>query len=332
MGEVARFEVMHALEQSLWEHLKDEAESLFRFKILRSVPIKRGWLNQKWKIETNQGTFLLKQYNPERFKKYDLQTIQIALETQNRAFQNGIRCPELLEHEGNLLHTSGKGELFTVMCFMEGDLIKPGEATYQQMESLGEVVGKLHKLFNEGYMPARSETLFKIPPVSERLQHWHSTLDKCMDDQRPLFLLQKEATAKLKDSDFEYLTPGWCHRDLWVDNLLFSSESVSAILDFDRMNYDFIETDIGRLIISACLQKDKLNVEGVHAFIRGYCNTNELSIERLCRSLKVVWYMESTWWISLTFHEGEPPKRFANEMIWLAKNMERIDSILLGKM
>jgi homoserine kinase type II len=316
---------------TIFEDLKEEAEKLFGFIILQSTPIKRGWLNQKWKIETDRGTFLLKQYNKERFKLYDLKTIQMALETQNRAFQNGIPCPELLEHNGNLLHTSDKGELFTVMRFMEGNLINAGEAAPEQMKSLGYLAGKLHKLINDGKLPAHYETKFKIPPVSDRLHHWNSVLEECTDEQRPLFLLQKEATAKLNDAEFEELTPGWCHRDLWVDNLLFSSESVSAILDFDRMNYDFIEADIGRIIISACLYKDTLNREAVQAFIKGYCNTNELSIERLCRSLKLVWYLESTWWISLTFHEGEPPKRFAHEMIWLAQNIERMESILLGK-
>jgi homoserine kinase type II len=236
MGEVARFEVMHAVEQSLWEHLKAEAESLFRFKILWSVPIKRGWLNQKWKIETNKGTFLLKQYNPERFKKYDLQTIQMALKTQNRAFQNGIRCPDLLEHNGNLIHKSAQGELFTVMRFMEGNLIKAGEASSQQMESLGQMIGKMHTLFNDGNLPAPSEPMFKIPSTTDRLHYWNSALKECAQRYKSSILLQLEATAQFNDSDFEYITPGWCHRDLWVDNLLFSSDSVTAVLDFDRFN------------------------------------------------------------------------------------------------
>jgi homoserine kinase type II len=89
--------------------------------------------------------------------------------------------------------------------------------------------------------------------------------------------------------------------------------------------------DIGRVIISNCLQNETLNTEAVHAFLHGYNNTYELSIERIICSLKVVWYMESTWWVSVTLHEGEPPKRFAQEMNWLAKNLENLTDILSWK-
>jgi homoserine kinase type II len=322
-------------EQSLWDHLKREAESRFDLQIHKSTPINRGWLNQKWKIETNKGTYLLKQYNRERIKKYDFDTIRNALLTQNRCLKNGIPCPELLKHEGELLHESSNGELFTVMRYMDGNLIKPGEVNPQQMKSLGYATGKLHKLLNDGILPPKKDTIFNLPSIQGRIDHWNSVLVECdekgLEYIRPLILLQKEATNKMINEDFESMNPGWCHRDLWVDNILFSKDSVTAILDFDRLNYDFVELDIGRIIISACLHKDTLNKKAVQAFIEGYNNTNEVSLERLIKSLRLVWYMESTWWVSVMVHEGEPPKRFAHEMIWLAQNLGDLEDILSWK-
>ncbi|MFE1245441.1 phosphotransferase [Fictibacillus sp. NPDC058756] len=324
-----------AAEQSLWEHLKNDAECRFDLHIYKSMPIKRGWLNQKWKIETNKGTFLLKQYNRERIKKYDHDTIRTALQTQNRCLHHGVLCPELLELGGELLHESADNELYTIMRFMEGNLIKAGKADPQQMKSLGSAAGKLHKLLNDGTLPPKKETVFNLPSKQDRIDYWNSVLLECdekdLTELRPLILFQKEATRKMVKEDFENLTPGWCHRDLWVDNILFSMDSVTAILDFDRMNYDYLELDIGRIIISACLHNDTLNREAVHAFIEGYCHTNELSLERLIKSLKLVWYMESTWWISVIEHEGEPPKRFAHEMNWLAQHLGKLEEILAWK-
>jgi homoserine kinase type II len=115
-------------ERSLWEDLKKDAEGRFDLHIFKNMPIKRGWLNQKWKIETNKGIFLLKQYNRERIKKYDLDTIRTALQTQNRCFKHGVPCPELLGHGGELLHQTSNGELYTIMRFMEGNLINAGNA------------------------------------------------------------------------------------------------------------------------------------------------------------------------------------------------------------
>ncbi|RZT23935.1 phosphotransferase [Fictibacillus sp. BK138] len=323
-----------AAERSLWEHLKNDAEHRFEWSIYKNTPIKRGWLNQKWKIETNKGTFLLKQYNRERIKKYDLDTIRTALRTQNRGFNHGVPCPELLEHGGELLHKTLNGELYTIMEFMEGNLIRAGNADSHQMKSLGSAIGKLHDLLNDGTLPPKKETMFNMPSFQNRIGYWDSVIAACdekgLTELKPFILLQKEATSKLK-KDFDNLTPGWCHRDLWVDNLLFSSDAVKAILDFDRMNYDFLELDIGRIIISACLHNHTLNPEAVHAFIEGYSHTNELSLDRVIQSLRLVWYMESTWWISVIEHEGDPPKRFAHEMIWLSQHLSNLEEILAWK-
>ncbi|MBN3552872.1 phosphotransferase [Fictibacillus nanhaiensis] len=318
--------------ESLWTHLKEEVETRFDFEVYKGTPINRGWLNQKRKIETNQGIFLIKQYNKERMKKYDLQTIQTALRTQNRLFSQGLACPELLLYKGDLLQKSSQGELFTVMGFMGGSLISSGDLSSDQMQSLGEEVGRLHTLLNDGTLSAKSETIFKIPSIEERLEYWQSEIHKCdeqgLDHIRSLMELQKTATLALDIEQFNHLTPGWCHRDLWVDNLLFSEDHLSAILDFDRMNYDFLELDIGRLIISTCLKNNTLNREAVQAFLKGYNNTNELSIERLVISLRFVWYMESTWWIDVVPHEGEPPKRFQQEMVWLARHLQQLENMM----
>lgn len=160
--------------QSLWEHLKEEVQTRFGFQINKSSPIKRGYLNQKWKIETDRGVFLVKQYNKERLKKYDIKTIQTALHTQNRAFQRDIPCPELLSSGENFLHESSNGERFTVMRFMEGSLVKPGEATPLQMKKLGQEVGKLHQLLNDGTLHPKSKPVFQIPSLKDRVDYWES--------------------------------------------------------------------------------------------------------------------------------------------------------------
>lgn len=41
--------------------------------------------------------------------------------------------------------------------------------------------------------------------------------------------------------------------------------------------------------------------------------------------------MESTWWVSVDPHEGEPPKRFQHEMVWLAQHLEKLEKMLCWK-
>ncbi len=40
------------------QELQVECESLFEFQIQKVIPIHRGWLNLKWKLETNVGNFV----------------------------------------------------------------------------------------------------------------------------------------------------------------------------------------------------------------------------------------------------------------------------------
>ncbi|MRS08611.1 homoserine kinase, partial [Bacillus anthracis] len=97
------------------QELQVECESLFEFKIKEVIPIHRGWLNLKWKLETDVGNFVLKQYNKERYKLYDPLTLLQALHQQQRLHNNGISCPTLLTYKNNVMHTSKNNESFVVL-------------------------------------------------------------------------------------------------------------------------------------------------------------------------------------------------------------------------
>jgi homoserine kinase type II len=41
----------------------ESVQSLFNLKVEFSEEVNRGWLNLKWKIKTNRGDFLVKQFS-----------------------------------------------------------------------------------------------------------------------------------------------------------------------------------------------------------------------------------------------------------------------------
>ena len=127
---------------------------------------------------------------------------------------------------------------------------------------------------------------------------------------------------------FEELETGWAHRDLWVDNLLFHDSRLSAVLDFDRLQYDYPPLDVARAIIS-CALDDSLKVSLVTAFINGYKEERSVEPGHVTKSLQLLWYMESTWWINADMdRHSVPPARFAKEMNWLARNLKNLPEIL----
>ena len=154
------------------QELQVECESLFEFKIQKVIPIHRGWLNLKWKLETDVGNFVLKQYNKERYKLYDPLTLLQALQQQQRLHNNGVRCPKLLTYKNNVMHISKTDERFIVLEHKEGNLVSPGKVNKKEIHSLGQTIGHMHKLLNDGTLIEGEIPKFVPPTKEERLTYW----------------------------------------------------------------------------------------------------------------------------------------------------------------
>ncbi|HFJ9295294.1 MULTISPECIES: phosphotransferase [Bacillus cereus group] len=317
----------------IFQELKVECETLFEFKIRNVIPIHRGWLNLKWKLETDAGDFVLKQYNQERYKMYNSDLLIQALQQQQRLHNNGVSCPKVLIYKNNVMHISKSDERFIVLEHKEGSLVSPGKVNQKEIHSLGQTIGYMHNLLNDGSLIKGENPKF-VPPTKEaRLKHWE---DKRREVEKlgkehilPYIKLQQEATQLVNTEQFHNSQRGWVHRDLWVDNFLFLNDKVSAILDFDRMDYDYVELDIGRVVISCALSDGVLNKSLVASFLEGYRNEVDFSVGNIVRAIQMLWYMESTWWIHANMDQHSvPPSRFADEMNWIAENYGVLHNIL----
>ncbi|MGA4496432.1 phosphotransferase [Bacillus bombysepticus] len=317
----------------IFQELKVECETLFEFKIRNEIPIHGGWLNLKWKLETDAGDFVLKQYNQERYKMYNSDLLIQALQQQQRLHNNGVSCPKVLIYKNNVMHISKSDERFIVLEHKEGSLVSPGKVNQKEIHSLGQTIGYMHNLLNDGSLIKGENPKF-VPPTKEaRLKHWE---DKRREVEKlgkehilPYIKLQQEATQLVNTEQFHNSQRGWVHRDLWVDNFLFLNDKVSAILDFDRMDYDYVELDIGRVVISCALSDGVLNKSLVASFLEGYRNEVDFPVGNIVRAIQMLWYMESTWWIHANMDQHSvPPSRFADEMNWIAENYGVLHNIL----
>ncbi|PWN15924.1 homoserine kinase [Bacillus thuringiensis] len=317
----------------IFQELKVECETLFEFKIRNAIPIHRGWLNLKWKLETDAGDFVLKQYNQERYKMYNSDLLIQALQQQQRLHNNGVSCPRVLIYKNNVMHISKSDERFIVLEHKEGSLVSPGKVNQKEIHSLGQRIGYMHNLLNDGSLIKGENPKF-VPPTKEaRLKHWEEKMREVEKLGKEHILsyikLQQEATQLVNTEQFHNSQRGWVHRDLWIDNFLFLNDKVSAILDFDRMDYDYVELDIGRVVISCALSDGVLNKSLVASFLEGYRNEVDFPVGNIVRAIQMLWYMESTWWIHANMDQHSvPPSRFADEMNWIAENYGVLHNIL----
>ncbi|MCR8632180.1 phosphotransferase [Paenibacillus radicis (ex Xue et al. 2023)] len=319
-------------EEMIRDDLIKTFQRLFDLNVLEYTPIKRGLLNLKWKVTTDSGQFLLKQYNKKRYKLYNPEELLLAFSQQVRLFDQGLACPNLLSHNESILFASDNGERFTVMEYCQGKLNPPGKTNIHQIYDLGRATGKMHRLLNDGTLSINKSPQFVPPRREERLAHWNSVWEQTKDAGKTRLLAdietQRRATEDFNIEILELLQLGWAHRDLWVDNLLFNDNRLTAILDFDRLKYDYPQLDVARAVIS-CALDDNLDVSLASAFMDGYSEERTVVKGYLTNSLKLLWYMESTWWINASMDQHSvPPARFAKEMIWLAENQKNLSALL----
>ncbi|MEJ9171314.1 phosphotransferase, partial [Bacillus thuringiensis] len=159
----------------IFQELKVECETLFEFKIRNAIPIHRGWLNLKWKLETDAGDFVLKQYNQERYKMYNSDLLIQALQQQQR-FNNGVSCPRVLIYKNNVMHISKSDERFIVLEHKEGSLVSPGKVNQKEIHSLGQTIGYMHNLLNDGSLIKGENPKFFPPTKEARLKHWEEKM------------------------------------------------------------------------------------------------------------------------------------------------------------
>lgn len=140
----------------------------------------------------------------------------------------------------------------------------------------------MHRLLNDGTSGRKSSPQFIPPSREERLDHWKLVGNKA-DEAGKTWLLpaietQYITTETINMEVFDLNATGWSHRDLWADNLLFTEDRVSAVLDFDRLKYDYPQLDAARAVLSGALDGDKINASIVLGFMEGY--REERSIAR----------------------------------------------------
>lgn len=307
----------------------------FGIECNKITPVTGGWLNKKWKVSSEKGELLVKQYSNKRFSKEKLKSIEQALKRQVLLNDNGIPSPYIWQCEGHIIQYLDNEIAYMVMEFCQGAIEKPNTISIKQMKSLGSVCGAMHNQFSE--IPVESVKGFPIDGRNIINTLWEN-YNKCLevypvehlDEYRKCVIAQKSIIEELTDEFFERLPKGVAHEDFTPDNMLFHEECLSAIIDFDRNQYSFIWHDIGRILLSLTLVDNQLRVDRIKVFIEGYSQYHRFDLKDVIDALRITWCIEIPWWIRPNYSDKTSNKveRFRYEMMWLTEHWFELDSLL----
>ena len=315
------------------EAIRNDLRSAFGLRIDEITPVSGGWLTHTWRVSTDKGEILVKQYSHERFTRRKLNEIEQALARQMLLRERGIPCPRVWKAGESIIRRPSEEIDYMIMDFLPGFSVEPDTVSLMQMESLGDVCARMHEAFSR--LPC--EGVKGYPLNGQRLADslWETVrrgMEQCPpgapEEYRAAISEALKPVKQMDEAIFTRMEQGIAHEDFTPDNMLFSAEGVSAILDFDRNQFSWPLHDVGRALMSLAFSGGRMHRERVEAFRRGYSRVRALSDAAIRDALYLTWAIELPWWIQREcFEEGASPKvrRFVDEMRYLSKNISNFD-------
>ncbi|TFE02314.1 phosphotransferase [Jeotgalibacillus salarius] len=309
-------------------------EKYFELTVTADRQIKLGYKNLKWEINTSGENLFVKQYHKERYPEHLMTGLEASLHTQAKLWELHHPVPRPYSFKGQFIIRSTGDERFIVTEKCSGENLVPGTANEAQMYSLGRAVGRLHAALDM-LLPASNDLHWNIRSKESMIEDWKKRWKEAerAGCEETLTHLQEQFSILEQNEPDQFATceVGWSHWDLFVDNILFEGNEVSAILDFDRLNVVYKDFDIARPILSGCMSNQLLDVKSALAFVNGFREYQPLTIDRLIRALKLNWWREAEWLSVPKPGRSTVLTRFNEENRWIASNWHRLDEILTEK-
>lgn len=326
---------VYAGDRAMTDGIREDLLYSFGLNCREIRPVTGGWMNEKWRVTTDSGEFLVKRFSMQRFSMEKIQRIEAALKRQAAVHAAGVRCPRILLHENRVIRILDENTAYMVMEFCAGRVETVQTITIPQLRSLGEACGLMHKAFlqlsqeaAEGY-PIDDQHTIDLMWENYRERERESEVIS-LPGYREAVLALRPILEGIDAAFFARLPKSVAHEDFSPDNMLFRGDELAAILDFDRNHYHYRWHDIGRAILSLALVENRLAMDRVEAFRAGYTAYLPLTLQNIADALRLTWCVEIAWWIRPEFFEKSHQKveRFRDEILWMTAHWQEIDGLL----
>jgi len=234
--------------------------------------IEEGIENSNYFLLIENKKFILTIYE-KRVKPKDLPFFSDLMSSLNKS---NFKCPAPITNKQNKTITDFEGKKLMIVSFLEGKAKK--NLSPINCKSIGIEVAKMHKITRD-YKLKRENDL--------SIKSWRglfdSVKDKCSKIHKDLPKLINENLVDVEKNWPKNLPRGIIHADLFHDNILFTQDKFSGIIDFYFSCEDFLAFEIAICFNALCFDglKENLsfNVTKAKGFIDGYTSIRELTVE-----------------------------------------------------
>ncbi len=260
---------------AVYTHMTADEASIFisqQYNIGDFVSIQdiiSGIENSNFLVHTDVNRFILTIYE----RRVDKNDLPFFLGFMEHLAEHGVPCPLPIHNADGELVSELKGKPATIISFLNGKSV--GRITPIHCAELGKNLARIH-IAGEGF-DMEKQNAFSITDWDDLFLKIKDKVDNIAPNL--MDLIERELDFLNKNWDMN-LPTGIIHGDLFPDNVLFSDDKLSGIIDFAFACNDYLAYDIAICLNAWCFENDEsFNVTKSMAFLKGYNDVRQLTNE-----------------------------------------------------
>jgi homoserine kinase type II len=236
-------------------------------KLVSFEGIAEGVENSNYRITTDQSLYILTIYE----KRVNVEELPFFLRLKEHLASRSFPCPvPIADRGGEVLHQI-EGRPAALVSFLDGKSTKKIQNHHVQL--LGRAMAMMH--VDAGDFPmSRCNTM--------GISHWHglfAPLASKADDVRPgLGKAIEEELTRLTRAWPSDLPKGIIHADMFPDNVFFTDNHLSGVIDFYFACKDFLAYDLAIALNAWCFEAhNEFNITKARLLLSAYNDIRPLS-------------------------------------------------------
>ncbi|MAI07650.1 MAG: homoserine kinase [Magnetococcales bacterium] len=235
----------------------------------QAIGIHKGTENTNYFIETDKEKYILTIFEG----RVEQESIPFILDMMCRLSEENIICPRIIAaHTGQRRFKLENGKTCILQTFMDGDDID--EPSDLQCFSAGKTLANIHTTSLTIQTP-QIDNAVDLPSICELIYEIKS--ENLTDDHKHAVKMVNEEIQYQKSLYHKGLPTGFIHADYFKDNVLFTENFVSGVIDFWFSCVDYFVYDLAIALNAWGFIKGEFSEVHYNSFLEGYLHRRELT-------------------------------------------------------
>ena len=242
-----------------------EQYNISNFKDYKGIT--EGVENTNYLIKTLNQDFILTIYE----KRVDENDLPFFIKLLSNLSENRFPCPKPIANKNDEKINKIKNKNAALVTFLNGQ--SKNKITSEECFEIGKITAQLHEITKKFDINRKNNL---------SIENWESIFEKTIkqkiDLDESIIKKTKNYLNFLKDKWPKNLPQGIIHADLFPDNIFFTNNKVSGIIDFYFACNDFFAYEIAICINSLCFDNNStFNMPKAKNLIDGYTSIRTVS-------------------------------------------------------